>query len=299
MFRILTDSTSSIPAAKRAELNIDTISLHVHRGAAEYIESEMDLDAFYAEIGDMVNDIPTSSQPSPALIEQYFEAAAAADEPVLGAFISSKMSGTYESALRAAAQVKERFPNFRYTLIDSLTNCLELGWPVIDAAQARAAGATFEQCTETLRNALNGTRFIFAPEGLAFLEKGGRIGHAAALLGNLLRISPILTVKDGFAATAGKARTYQRAQQEMIKIFTNDIREHGLKHVLVHYIGDKAPALAWAKEVVEPLVGAEVEVAPASPVIGVHVGPSMGLAYECLHAIPGKHAEPGPECVMA
>ncbi len=283
----------------REALNIDTVSLHVHHDAKEYVESEMDLDSFYARIGSMINNIPTSSQPSPAVLEEYFERAAASGESVLGLFISSKMSGTYEAVLRAANAVKERYEDFHFTLIDSLTNCMELGWPVIGAAQARGAGAPFEECVQKVRNTLNSTRFVFTPESMAYLEAGGRVGHATAFLGNLLKISPVLTVQDGFASVAGKARTYQKAQQEVIKIFTNDIREYGLKNVVVHYIGDRAPAEAWARDAVEPLVGHEVEVTPASPVIGVHVGPAMGLAYECLHAIAGKHAEPGPEFVMA
>lgn len=299
MFRILTDSTSSIPVALRDELGIDTVSLHVHHGAESHEESTMDLDAFYANIADMADDIPTSSQPSPALLEEYFERAAAEGQSVLGVFISSKMSGTFNAVVAAAARIKERYSNFHYALVDSLTNCLELGWPVIDAAEARRAGGSFEACTRIAREALNATRFVFAPENLTFLEKGGRIGHASALLGNLLKISPVLTCQDGFASVIGKVRTQERAKQEMIKTFTHDIRACGLKHVVVHYIGDRAPAEVWAREAVEPLAEREVRVVPASPVIGVHVGPAVGICYECLHAIPGKHAEPGPECVMA
>ena len=74
--------------------------------------------------------------------------------------------------------------------------------------------------------------------------------------------------------------------------FKKDVEQHGLKHVVVHYIGDKAPAVAWAREVVEPLIGRTVSVLPVSPVIGLHVGPAVGLAYECASALAGKISGP-------
>ena len=299
MIRIITDSTSSIPARLRAQLGIDTVSLHVHRGNTEYDESTMDLDAFYDDIYEMIDDIPTSSQPSPADMELAFEKAAEAGESVLAVFLSSRMSGTFEAALAAAARVKARIPEAKIAIVDSLTNCLELGWPAMAAARARNAGESLEQCVARVRESLDRTRFVFAPESLRFLEKGGRIGRASALLGNLLKISPVLTVQDGFAATLAKVRTYPRALAEIVRVFQDDIEQCGLANVAVHYIGARKPAEEWAHNVIEPIVGHEVLIAPASPVIGLHVGPAMGLAYECLHAIPGKHAAPGPELVFA
>ncbi len=280
------------------EKGIDTVTLYVHHGEEAYVEKEMDLDAFYARIGGMIDNIPTSSQPSQALLEEYFEDAGAAGQVVLGGVLGSKFSGRFEGVVQAAEATKARHEDFHYALVDSLTTCMELGWPVIDAADARNAGATFDECLEVVRGALYSTRIMFSPESMKFLEAGGRVGHATAFLGNLLNISPVLTVKDGYATSAGKGRNYQKAQQEMIKTFTKDIQEYGLKHVMVHYIGDRAPAEVWARDVVEPLVGHEVIVSPASPVLGVHVGPATGIAYECLHPIAGKHAEPGPEVVI-
>ena len=299
MVRILTDSTSSIPAAIRAALGIDVLSLRVLRGAAEYEESTMDLDAFYTDIYDMIDDIPTSSQPSPAQVEAELESAAQKGENVLGIFISSKMSGTFESVLAAAQRVKERFPEFRFAMMDSMSNCMDLGWAAMAAAGTRNEGGTLEQCVAAAKKAIESSRFIFAPESLRFLEKGGRIGHAAALLGSVLKISPVLTVQDGVATTLTKARTQTRALEQIVNTFKADAAEHGVKNVAVHYIGSKLPAAKWAKDVIEPLLGHEVLVTPASPVIGVHVGPAMGLVYECLEPVRGKLVHTKPEIVLA
>ena len=74
----------------------------------------------------------------------------------------------------------------------------------------------------------------------------------------------------------------------MTKKFKSDIEKYGLKNVIVHYIGSSEEARTWAREVIEPLCGREVSVVPVSPVIGLHVGPAMGIVYECNEALPGK-----------
>ena len=110
MIKILTDSVASIPADVAREAGIDVVTLFVNREGCEYADSEMDLDAFYADIYDMVDNIPTSSQPSQHTLEAVFEEAARAGDEVLGIFISSELSGTYEGAVRAARAVKARPP---------------------------------------------------------------------------------------------------------------------------------------------------------------------------------------------
>ena len=87
-------------------------------------------------------------------------------------------------------------------------------------------------------------------------------------------------------------RTRKKALEKIVATFKDDVEKHGLKNVVVHYIGDKTPAVAWAHEVVEPLLGRTVQVLPVSPVIGLHVGPAVGIAYECASALAGKLTAP-------
>ena len=288
MIRIVTDSVASIPQDMARELDIQVVTLYVHRDGVEYADAEMDLDEFYEDIYDMLDDIPTSSQPSQQEFEDLFEDAAQAGDEVLGVFISSEMSGTYEGAIRAARAVKARNIDFEYLMIDSSSNSFDEAWPVIAAVCAREAGCSLEECGEAVQASIRSTRFLFTPETLTFLEKGGRIGKASALLGNLVKIAPVLTVKDGEAGTLAKVRTHKKALDKIVETFKSDIAEHGLKDVVVHYIGDKAPAATWAREAIEPIVGHAVQVLPVSPVIGLHVGPAMGIAYECKEFVEGK-----------
>ena len=299
VIKIVTDSVSSIPAEMARERDIEVVSLFVNRDGREYRETDMDVEAFYEDIASMIDNPPTSSQPSQHGLEALFDRAAEAADEVLGIFLSSKMSGTFEGAVRSARACKERYDQFRCTLIDSTSNCGDELFAVLDAADARDAGASLEECARAATDAVAASRFIFAPESLAFLKAGGRIGGASALLGGLLRISPVLTVADWETATLAKVRTWKKTLAHMVDVFKEDIGACGLKRVVVHYIGSAAPAVQWARDAIEPVVGRAVEVLPVSPVIGVHVGPAVGLAYECERPVPGKLTAPASELVFS
>lgn len=289
MIRVVTDSVASLPQDLVEDLNIDVVSLFVHYEGKEYDDATMDLDDFYSHIYEMVDNIPTSSQPSQADLEELFEGYAQAGDEVLGIWISTELSGTYDGALRAARAVESRNIGFKYVMINSTSCGFDEGWVVVDGAEAVASGSTLEEAAQTVLKSIASTRFLFTPENLTFLKKGGRIGGAAALIGNLMRISPVLTVKDGTAQVAAKVRSRKKALMRIIEMLEADIEASGgLKHLVVQYIGDKAPALEWAKEVVEPLIKKSVRVLPVSPVIGLHVGPAIGIAYECNEPLKDK-----------
>ena len=288
MIRIVTDSTASIPERVAEENDIEVVSLYLNWKGVEYEDSSMDVDSFYKDIYEMITDIPTSSQPSQSSIENIFEEAAEEGDDVIGVFMSSTMSGTMNCALNAARSVASRYKNFNFRIIDAMSNSYDEAYSVLAAVEGRDAGCTLDECCDRVKKAIASSRFLFTPESLRFLKAGGRIGRAEALLGHILRICPILTVTDGETTTFGNVRTHKKAVATMTKKFKADIEKFGLKNVIVHYIGSSDDAHTWAREVIEPLCGREVMVVPVSPVIGLHVGPAMGIVYECNEALPGK-----------
>ena len=299
MIRIITDSTASIPREMAQENDIEVVSLYLNYKGVEHEDATMDVDSFYEDIQHMVNDIPKSSQPSQAKLEELFEDAAAAGDEVLAILMSSRMSGTVDGALRAARDVATRYTDFVFRIIDSTSNSFDEAWSVLAAAAARKAGCTIDACCSIADASIRATRYLFTPESLRFLQAGGRIGNAAALLGNLIKLCPVITVSDGESSTVAKVRTQKRALAVITEKFKSEMEEYGLKNAIVHYIGDSAPAKKWAREVIEPLIGREVAVVPVSPVIGLHVGPAVGIVYECEKALPGKVSQNYPPLVYA
>lgn len=288
MIRIVTDSTASIPRVVVEKNNIEVVTMYLNRDGVEYEDATMDIDSFYEDIYEMVDNIPTSSQPSQGQLEALLETAAESGDEVIGVFMSSDMSGTVDGALRAARSVASRHPGFQFRIIDAMSNSMDEGWAVLAAAAARSAGCSLDKCCELAQKAVACSRFLFTPESLRFLRAGGRIGSAAGLLGDIIKLCPILTVTDGETATFAKVRTHKKALAAIAEKFKSDIEQYGLKNAIVHYIGSPDEARKWAREVIEPICGREVAVVPVSPVIGLHVGPAVAVAYECERVLPGK-----------
>lgn len=289
MIKIVTDSVASLPADLASADGVEVVSLYLNENGYEHEDATMDVDDFYSRIYDMADNPPKSSQPSQSLLEELFESIAQAGDELLGIWISSSLSGAFDGALRAARAVESRNIDFSYVMIDSQSCGWDEALPVLDGVSAVRGGATLAEAAQAVLHAIASTRFLFTPESLTFLQKGGRIGGAAALVGNLIRLCPVLTVVDGIPQSMAKVRTRKKALEKIVAIMQEDIaRAGGLKDLAVHYIGDKAPAVEWAHKVIEPLFGRKVRVLPVSPVVGLHVGPAVGVAYECVHPLEGK-----------
>lgn len=277
--QVVCDSVASIPQELIDRHGIERASLWVIEDGTSRRELDMDVHEFYSRIRDW-KEIPTSSQPSVEEFEGIFERAARAGRGVVGVFIAESMSGTLQAARIAAGNVAERHPGWAYDLVDTRCNSMETGFSVLAAARVADEGGSVEECAEAARETMARTRFVFTPEALEHLRKGGRIGNASALLGSILQIKPVLTVHEGTVETVAKVRTGAKAVQTVLDTFLADVQRSGLRRVYVHYIGDPKDAATWARDVVGPRIGREVEAIPVSPVVGVHVGPAMGIVYE-------------------
>ncbi len=113
---------------------------------------------------------------------------------VVGVFLSSDMSGTYSNACLAKNMILENYPNALIEIIDSRSNCMQLGYAVLTAANAAEQGKSIDEVVSIVKDNIKRSRFLFIPDTLEYLKKGGRIGGASALLGTIFQIKPILTV---------------------------------------------------------------------------------------------------------
>ncbi len=278
---IITDSTNYLPAEDLARFGIASVPLHVHDGDEMRPETEIDLVAFYQRLAD-TRTIPTSSQPSPEDLVEAFADATADGAEALGIFMSEKMSGTMQVAELAAGMVREQHPGVSLAVLDSESNCMQEGFAVLSAAETAQGGGTLAECEAAARETMRRTRFLFTPQTLEYLKRGGRISGASALLGSLLQITPILTVEDGETTVAAKVRTRAKALQEIASRMRSDVERCGLRRAVVHGIVDMDEAARFGRELIDPVVGSPVPVVPVGPVIGLHVGPAVAVAYETV-----------------
>lgn len=275
--RVLTDSTSYIDKEVLKELEIKKVSLSVVFGDESIKETDIDNVEFYKMMKE--KGVPTSSQPVVGELYEEMKAVVENGDELLGIFISSDMSGTYSTANMVKEMVLEECPNAKIEIIDSRSNCMQLGYAAIVAARAAKEGLALEEVKKQVQENIKRSRFIFLPETLEYLKKGGRIGGASALIGSILKIIPVLTVEDGKTTVLAKVRTKKNAISTMIERLDKDVQEHGLKEIVVHHINCYGEAKELAKRIKEKL-NIEADICDIGPVIGVHVGPgAIGIAY--------------------
>lgn len=278
--KVFTDSTAYISADQQKLLDIKVIPLSVHFSDESFVETEVDYDYFYRKI-ESSGEIPTSSQPSAGEIYAQFKPIVVAGDEVLAVFISSAMSGTYQTALSVKEQLEQEIPSASIAILDSRTNCMALGLQVIEAARSAKSLESLESAIQAAVKIRQRVHFYFVPETLEYLKKGGRIGTASALLGTILNVRPILTVdmKAGMTHLWGKARGTSAAVRRMLKEMEADARQYGLKEIIIHHIN--APARAGQlMEELSKSYQCPISICTIGPVIGVHTGlGTLGLVY--------------------
>ena len=276
--KVITDSTSYIPADLRKEYDITEIPLSVNFPDESFLETEVDYDYYYNKI-ETEGIIPTSSQPSMGDMTQSFRKLLEQGHDVVAVFLSSLMSGTYEAAIGIRESLLKEFPERKIAIFDSRTNCMSLGYTVLESAKAAVKGFSLSQVSETASNLIQRMHFYFTPATLEYLRKGGRIGGAAALLGKVIKFRPVLFVDNGNVSVLRVSRSFRGAIDEIMKVLDRDFRSRGLTDVIVHHINFPEKALEL-KESIKERYGINAPVLPIGPVIGCHVGPgTIGLVY--------------------
>ena len=276
--KIVTDSTSYISDEYIKKYDIKLVSLNVIINGVSSREIDIENEVFYEEIRNS-KEIPKSSQPIPNEMLNTFKEIVKDGDSIVGIFLSSKMSGTYSNANMIKDMILEDYPDADIHILDSKTNCMQMGFAVIEAARTASEGKSINEVINAANHVINNSRFLFTPETLEYLKKGGRIGGAAALFGNVLQIKPILTVVNGETSVFKKVRTRKKAIEEIVKTVLEEIESKGLGDIVVHHINCQEDGLKLAKAL-ENKLGKKVEIQSIGPVIGVHVGPgSIGIAY--------------------
>lgn len=288
LVHVVTDSTSDLPPEIVSDLGITVVPLQVIFGDQTFRDGvDLTTDEFFRRL-QQSSELPTTSQPSIGDLENVYQQLAERTDAILSIHLSSGFSGTAASARNAAKALTGRC---RIEVIDSRTVSMAMGFAVIAAARAARDGAGLDACAEAARSVLRRQRLALAVDTLEYLRRGGRIGRAAAFLGGLLRLKPILTIKDGEAYPLSRVRTRPKALEEILRVCLDqgDVIEAAIMHAT-----SPADADTLAKEVARRFPAAPVHTGRIGPAIGVHGGPGLiGLAVVLADEQPGL-PEPDP-----
>ncbi len=275
---IVTDSTAYLPEELTRELQIKVLPLSIIWDGQSYLDGVDIQPAQFYERLQRSASLPTTSQVTTPAIQDAFETLLDQGNDVLGIFLSSKFSGTFDAAVQAREMLPEA--RDRIALVDSRLTTMAMGLPVLATARAACAGESLRACQALAEHARDHSGVLFVVETLEFLKRGGRIGGAQALLGTLLNIKPVLGMRDGQIESVEKIRTKSAALARMLKIIAERLGSQKRIRLAASHANSEADASLLLASACLQLNPIETFCRPLSPVIGSHVGPgTVALAY--------------------
>ncbi len=272
---VVTDSGSDLSLKVREELGIHVVPLTVQFGS-EIFKDGVEIST--AEFFDRLkaeSAMPSTCQPSPADFVAKYEEIAEPGDTIISVHISSKMSGTYQSAVLASTMLDS---DIQVKVVDSKSASMGLGLVAVAAAEGVRAGKELDDILADLQHTIDDLQVYFVVDTLEYLKKNGRIGMASALVGTMLSIKPILTLVDGevapFEKIRGKAKALKRVR-ELVLEFQGRYPDKKIRAAMSH-----ATTQEEANQIVEALsqalpVEGDVLIGEIGPTIGVHTGPGI------------------------
>jgi DegV family protein with EDD domain len=270
--RIVTDSTADLPPALAQEMGITVVPLNVHFGDDQFLDGvTIQADEFYQRLVSR-SELPKTSQPAVGVFMEAYQELLKDADGIVSVHISSKVSGTVNSAQLAVTELASDV----IEVVDTLQASLALGLIAVAAAKVAQSGASLAEVVAEAHSASERASFYGVVETLEYLEKGGRIGKAQALLGSLLRIKPILTLHEGVAHPVEKVRTRAKGL-ERIAAITSALAPLEAVGVMSSDSADDASIIADA--MAQQVPEADIVVSRFGPVLGTYLGPgSLGVA---------------------
>jgi DegV family protein with EDD domain len=278
VIRIVTDTTCDMPPEMAEEYDITIVPINIQFGTDSYQEGvDMDWDLFYQKIEE-TGVLPTTSQPSAcAFAEVYRRLAKEGADAIVSTHVTSKLSGTYQSACLAAEEVKDEVKVFPH---DSLAGSAAMGWACVEASRMARAGKTPEEIVARLDEIRSLVNVILVLESLEYPRKSGRVGGLAATLGSVLNMKPIVSLEDGLLDTVEKVRTRKKSLARLLDIMeervgTTDPINLGVIHARAPEVGQEI--LARAQERFNCSESYMIELCAS---LTVHFGPgTIGLCF--------------------
>ena len=276
--KIITDSTCDLTLEQAKKLDIEIVPLNVHF-ASESFQDGIDLNkkAFYSKLVEGAVH-PKTSQPSPEQFIKAYNMALKDNDQIISIHISSDLSGTYQSANIAAKEVGQD----KIKIIDSRNVSSYLTLQILEIKERLEAGVGIDEIEKEILEIQPRIKAYFLVDTLTYLEKGGRIGKAQALVGGMLKIKPILQIKDGIVQPYEKLRGTKKALSRIVTDFESFVKNNKNKRLKVgisHSLNEES--LHVVLERIKPIYSLDkIEILELGPVVGTHGGPGLfSLGY--------------------
>ncbi len=267
--RVVTDSVADLPSQVAQELGIAVVPINVRFGTEVYRDGiDLTTEQFYERLKHS-QTLPLTSVPTPAAYAEVYNKLAEETEEILVVAVSAKLSGTYAVALQSVGLLKRKC---RVEVLDSRCAVMAQGFITITAARAAQAGASLDEVVATARRNMPRVDFRGAFDTLEYLKRGGRIGKAQALLGSILKVNPIIALREGEVFPIGRERSRAKAVEHLYKFATSYARVEG---IAVEYAADVAEAERLIERLSANFPKEIIYRTRLSPAIGTHTGPGL------------------------
>jgi DegV family protein with EDD domain len=272
--RIVTDSTSDLPSEAAERLGVTVVAQNVHFGEQTFKDNvTLTPEEFYPMLAASA-ELPKTSQASPGDFKEVYDRLGEDADGIISIHVSAKLSGTYNSAVQAASLTSASCP---VKVIDTAQASMGLGLAVVAAAEAAGGGADHDEVSTVANDAVTRVQCMCLFETLEYLEKGGRIGRASALIGSVLSIKPMIIIRGGQVQQLGKARKFSRG---LAKLRQTVQEFEPLEALAVMHSTTPQAAEQLAGDLGDLLPeGTDPYVARFGPALGVYTGPgAIGIA---------------------
>ena len=276
MIKIVTDSGSGITPETARRYGVLVVPLYVHFGTETFRDGvDIQLPEFLSRLKSSPQ-LPTTSQPSAGDFLEVYKSLTADGSEVISIHLSAKLSGTVASACAA----EEMLPGARIHVVDSKFISATQAMMVVEAARMAAAGQSADAILARLDQFIAGSHLYFVVDTLEYLQKGGRIGKAAALLGTALQMKPILMLQDGIVEARERVRTKSKAVMRLCELAVQETAGRSCRHLGVLHAAALEEAHQLEDKLVSQLRPAETIMDEVGPVIATHTGPGVvGIAF--------------------
>lgn len=296
-FHIISDGSCDLPTDLVQKKNITIVPFYVSFDDAHYLKENVEIDIrdFYQQMVEKKGVYPKSSMPSIQDYEEAFLPFIEAGLPVICICITTKFSGSMQSALNARSLLLEKYPQAQITVIDATINTVLQGQYVLEAAELRDHGYSYQDTVTRLEEIKHTGRIFFTVGSMEYLKHGGRIGKVAALAGGALDIRPVITLKQGEIFPSGIDRGRKRTAKKALNLLLDHLRESDLGiecySLAVGYGYDREEGIAFRDQALSVLQEkgysiTDIPVYQIGATIGVHTGPyplGFGIIERGIH----------------